>query len=151
MPIESINTAFITLIPKIPSLEVINDYRPISPVSIRLKFLTKLLANRLQNIIIALVHKNQHGFIKTRTIQDCLAWAYEYLHLCHNSKKEIVIFKIDFEKAFEKVEYSAIIETMRYMGFGEIGIKWIKCILFSASAYVLLNGVPGKKSTAKEG
>lgn len=31
---------------------------------------------------------NQYGFIKTRTIQDCLSWTFEYLHICHKTKKE---------------------------------------------------------------
>ena len=80
-----------------------------------------------------------------------MAWAHEYLHLCHQSKKEIVIFKIDFEKAFDKVEYSAILEMMRCLGFGELWISWINCILKSASASVPLNGVPGKKIHCKRG
>ena len=117
--LESINTAFITLIPKKQSPEYVNDFRPISLVSLALKFITKLLANRLQKIIIPLVHKNQYGFIKKRSIHDCLAWAFEYLHLCHKSKKEIVIIKLDFEKAFDKVEYSAILAMMKHIGFGE--------------------------------
>ena len=129
----------------------VNDYRPISLVSLPLKFLTKLLANRLQSVIISLVHKNQYGFIRSRTIQDCLAWAYEYLHLCHKSKKEIVIFKIDFEKAFDKVEYSVILETMRCLGFGKQWLSWIKCILHTTSASMLVNGVPGKKIHCKRG
>ena len=151
IPIECINTAYITLIPKVSSPEGINDFRPISLVSLPLKFLTKHLANRMQNILIPLVHKNKYGFIKTRTIQDCLAWAYEYLSLCHKSKKECVIFKIDFEKAFDKVEYSAILEMMKCLGFGDIWIKWITCIMYSAFASVLLNGVPGKKNTLQKG
>ena len=78
--LESINSSFITLIPKTGSPEKINDYRPISLTNVCLKFLTKLAANRLQNHILKCVHKNQYGFLRSRTIQDCLAWAFEYIY-----------------------------------------------------------------------
>ena len=69
--IQSINTAYITLIPNIANPESMNDFRPISLVSLPLKFFTKLLANRAQNIITSVIHQNQYGFIKGRNIQDC--------------------------------------------------------------------------------
>jgi hypothetical protein len=98
LELSSINNAFITLIPKSQNPETTSDYRPISLVRLALKFITKLLANRLQRIIIPVVHKNMYGFIKKRTIQDCLASSFEYLHLCHKSKNETVFVKIDSEK-----------------------------------------------------
>ena len=69
--LQSINDAFITLIPKTTSPEGPNDFRPISLLNSSFKLLTKLLADRLQQKILSLVHVNQYGFLKTRTIQDC--------------------------------------------------------------------------------
>ena len=112
LDIQSINTTYITLIPKLANPETINDYRPISLVSITLKIITKLLANRMRQVIITSIHKNQYGFIKSRTIHDCLPWAFEYIHLCHKSKKEVIVLKLDFEKAFDKVEYMAILQML---------------------------------------
>ena len=73
LDIDSINTAYIALIPKISNPMKPYDFRPISLVSMALKILTKLIANRIQNIIIPIVSTNQYGFIKSRSIQDCLA------------------------------------------------------------------------------
>ena len=148
---QSINTAFITLIPKITNPIDMNDFRPISLVSLPLKIITKLMANRAQKIITSVIHHNQYGFIKGRNIQDCLGFAFEYIHLCHQSRKSIIILKLDFEKAFDKIEYNAIIAMLKAKGFGPRWINWVTNILNTASTSVLLNGVAGKKNICKRG
>src|SRR4051812_30894915 len=56
--LENINGSYITLVPKSQSPQFVNDYRPISLTNVCLKFITKLIANRLQVRILECIHKN---------------------------------------------------------------------------------------------
>jgi retron-type reverse transcriptase len=132
--LKNISGSYITLVPKKQVPLHVNDFRPISLTNVCVKFLTKLAANRLQDVILSCIHKNQYGFLRGRSIQDCLAWAFEYLYLCHASRKPIIILKLDFAKAFDTIEHEAIVQMMVHIGFDDRTVKWIKDILSSETS-----------------
>jgi len=49
--LQSLNSSYITLIPRRESPSRVNDFRPISLLNITIKIITELLANRLQKVI----------------------------------------------------------------------------------------------------
>jgi hypothetical protein len=51
---------------------------------------------------------------------------------------------MDFKKAFDKMEYQAMLTIMEKKGFGQKLLRWMNQIFSSASSAVLLNGTPGK-------
>jgi hypothetical protein len=76
---------------------------------------------------------------------------FEYLHSCQHSEKEIVVLKLDFEKAFDRIEHTVILDILTHKGFGLKWISWVEAILCSGSSAVLLNGVTGKSLRCRRG
>jgi hypothetical protein len=66
--LHAINSSFITLVPKVNSPTTVDEFIPISLINCVIKIITKMLGDRLQSVILSLIHKNQYGFIKSRII-----------------------------------------------------------------------------------
>ena len=68
------------------------------------------------------------------------------------SVKEATFFlKHDFEKAFDSIQYEAILRILVAKGFDSKWITWIQQLLTSATSSILLNGVPGNHFKCKCG
>ncbi|KAJ9561057.1 LOW QUALITY PROTEIN: hypothetical protein OSB04_006217 [Centaurea solstitialis] len=138
------NPSFITLIPKVDSPQSLGEYRPISLIGIFSKIIAKFLAERLKKVLAKLVSSTQSAFIKGRHILDGVLIANEIVdHM--KKKKKGWIFKVDFEKAYDNVEWAF------FFGFGCKWIKWIEGYLKSATVSVLVNGSPTKEFVMKKG
>jgi hypothetical protein len=69
----------------------------------------------------------------------------------HSPKRDIIILKLDFEKAFDTIKHSTIIQVMTHLGLPSRWLNWVHLILSSGSSAVLLNGVPDKFFKCKRG
>jgi hypothetical protein len=59
--------------------------------------------------------------------------------------------KVDFKKAFDKVEHKVIIQMLQHKGFPQKWLIWIRDVLVSGASSILLNGVPSKVFYCKRG
>ncbi|XP_071698931.1 uncharacterized protein [Rutidosis leptorrhynchoides] len=124
------NASFLTLIPKTLETVCLNDYRPISLIGSFYKVIAKLLANRLKGVIPNLVGYEQSAFIKGRNILDGALVADESLSFLKSKRLKSVVFKVDFEKAFNCLNWDFLLEVMEIMGFRDKWRKWIITVGF---------------------
>jgi len=148
---KGINSTFIALIPKVESLQRLNDFRPISLVGSMYKILAKVLANRLRSIIGSVISDSQSSFVKGQQILDGILVANEVVDDARRCKKELLLFKVDFEKPYDSIDWSYLDEVMCKMGFPVLWQKWIKECIGTATASVLVNGSPADEFPMKRG
>jgi len=139
---RGINSTFIALIPKVDSPQKLNDFRPIALVGCMYKILSKVLANRLRMIIGRVVSDTQIAFVKERQILDGILIANEVVDEAQKSNREMILFKVDFEKAYDSIDWSYLDTIMNRMSFPLLWRKWIKECVSTAIASILVNGSP---------
>ncbi|GKB64852.1 RNA-directed DNA polymerase, eukaryota [Tanacetum coccineum] len=145
------NPSFITLIPKLNDAKVVKDYRPISLIGCQYKIVGKILANRLSMVMDKLISKEQSAFIKDCQILDGPMILSEVIQWCNRKRKKSMIFKVDFEKAFDSVRWDFLDMILKKFGFGSKWRVWIKGCLISSTASVLVNGSPTKEFQFQKG
>ncbi|GJT31915.1 RNA-directed DNA polymerase, eukaryota, reverse transcriptase zinc-binding domain protein [Tanacetum coccineum] len=139
------NSSFIALIPKVSNATLVTDFRPISLIGCQYKIIGKILANRLSMVIGSCISPEQSAFIKDRNILDGPLVLSEMMAWHRKNKKKLMIFKVDFEKAFDSLKWDFLDLVMDKIGFGCRWRPWIKGCLRNARASVLVNGSPTKE------
>ncbi|GJY35856.1 RNA-directed DNA polymerase, eukaryota [Tanacetum coccineum] len=136
------NSSFIALIPKTQEAKLVKDFRPISLIGSMYKIIAKILANRLSLVIPDLVSDVQSAFLSNRQILDGPFILNELFSWCKRKNTKAMIFKVDFEKAFDSVRWDFLDEVLHKFGFGNKWRGWIHGCLSSAMGSILVNGSP---------
>ena len=103
LDIKRFNYGIITLIPKGQGADRLTMFRPICLLNVVFKIFTKVLNNRTICLADKIVDDIQSAFIKGRFILDSVVLLHETIHYMHKRKKPGILFKVDFEKAYDKI------------------------------------------------
>ncbi|KAJ0434139.1 putative RNA-directed DNA polymerase [Helianthus annuus] len=145
------NSSFFTLIPKVNDPQSLSHYRPISLIGIIYKVVAKTLANRLKGVIDSVSSTTQSAFVAKRNIFDGPIIVSEVVSWAKKQKTEILLFKVDFDKAYDSINWNFLLNNLKMMGFPKRWRKWVEACLVSGKASVLVNGSPSKEFSIKRG
>lgn len=81
--------------------------------------IAKMLAERVKQVVGSVVGEVQNAFIKGRYILDGVLSANETMDFLKKSRKICLIFKVDFKKAYDSINWKFLLNIMSRMGFGD--------------------------------
>jgi hypothetical protein len=152
--IESINYAFvknemssdqrigiITLTPKKQKIRTfLKNWRPITLLCVDYKILAKVLALRLHTILPEYIDESQFGYVKDRYIGENIRCLIDLNTMYKKKNQEAYAIQIDFEKAFDSINWDFMFTSLEIMNFDKDFIKWVKILYKNTTSCVLNNG-----------
>jgi hypothetical protein len=141
----------VTLIPKVSSPFSLGDFRPISLLGCLYKTIAKVLTARLARVMDRLVAPTQSAFLKGRQLVDGVVIINEVVDLARRNGQGCLIFKVDFEKAYDSVEWSFLEYMLGRFEFCSKWKEWIRACVFAGSMSVLVNGSPSEEINIQRG
>ena len=115
------------------------------------KIVAKLLANRIRKVMAAIIDETQFAFIQGRHLLQSVLITNEVIDEARRSHNPCLIFKVDFEKAYDIVSWEFLLYMLKRLGFNSQWIKWIEGCIKSASMSVLVNGSPTNEFLPERG
>ncbi|XP_071683220.1 uncharacterized protein [Lolium perenne] len=149
--ISRLNFGILSLIPKVPGAEQISQYRPIALINVIFKIISKAYASKLDPIAHRIISPNQTAFIKGRNILDGPLALLEIIHDIRKRKHSGVLLKLDFEKAYDRVNWDFLGEVLRCKGFDAGYIHRILQLVSGGQTVISINGEVGPFFRNKRG
>ncbi len=133
----------ITLLPKKNKNRLeLKHWRPISLPNTDYKIIAKLLATRLKEVLPSVIDEDQSGYMKGRYIGQNIRILEDISFFTKQKKLHGILLSIDFEKAFDSLNWNSLYKTLE--NFGNIFIGYIKTMYNDIELTILNNGTTCK-------
>lgn len=134
--------ALLVLVPKISKPSHIKDFRPIALCNVNIKLVNKVIADRVKVLLREMINANQSSFIPGRQSLDNVIICQEIIHSLRHTKarKEGMILELDMEKAYDRMEWSFVEETLRGINLPGSLVSMIMSLIRRSSCRLIWNG-----------
>ncbi|MCO5576442.1 hypothetical protein L7F22_030252 [Adiantum nelumboides] len=134
----------ISLIPKGGDTTCLRQWRPITLLSSVYKILAKLINSGLRTFLPDLIHTSHTGLVQDRCILDNLFCLHQAIDWARTSSTPLAIILLNFEKAYDRVDWDFLEGSLDRMGFPLAWIRGVSTLYMSASSSVTIGGHVGR-------
>jgi hypothetical protein len=118
----------------------LKNWRPISLLNTDYKIITKALANIIKKVLPTIINPDQVAYLKKRFIGQNIRTIFDMLGYTKLMDKKGIIAFLDFEKAFDTIQWSIIYDALKQFNIGPNFIGWVHTIYNGSEACVTNNG-----------
>jgi hypothetical protein len=148
---QGVTDGVITLFHKGGMRNSLNFWRPITLLNISYNLFAKALQMRLQPILMDVISPDQSAFLPLRFILDNIFMTHETIAHAKKTRQPLVFLKLDFSKAYDKVELDFLFRVMDRFGFPREFTHMTQMLFGGASVCVSVNGRLTRKFSIRQG
>ena len=133
---DRLNKTYVIQLPKVKGVEFIRDFWPISLSNSIYLIIAKVLANRLRLFLPAVISPFQSAFLPGRQMAEEIVAAWR------RDSTSGFLWKVDFSKAYDSIDWRFLCNILRRRGFPETWVRWVKQRVSTPTFAILVNGRP---------
>ena len=114
----------------------IKKWQPITILNAIYTIYAKVLSLRMQPLLNDIIHKLQTNFMQKRSIFYNIFMFWELTALAKEKDEDLVVLRLDFEKAYDRVDWSFLEEVMLPLGFPMVCVVAVRALNKNASSSV---------------
>ena len=131
--------------------EYLKSWRPISLLNVVYKIATSCIAERMKKVLPTLISEDHTGSMANRYIRNNIRLIYDLINYCNTNRLVGLLLCIDFEKAFDSLNWIFMHKVLKAFGFQKDIRRWISILYINIKSNVLVNRQPSPWFSIKRG
>ena len=120
---------------------LLKNWRPLSLLNVDYKLLAKTIAVGIKSVLLHVIHDDQIGFIKTRYIGQNICQIHDIMNFAENEDIPALLIAIDFEKAFDCLEWVFLRDCTLKLNFPDHILRWVELLHTDINSCVTCNRI----------
>ena len=143
---EEMKIAKVTPLHKKKDKTVVENYRPISVLSIVSKILEKAVCVQIEKYFKEndIIYEYQSGFRHDYSTETCLIHLTDYLRTNISKGQFVGMVLLDLQKAFDTVNHGILLKKLQIMGFNQATLEWFRSYLSNRHQVVAIRDIRSK-------